>query len=104
MSPVSWFDLTVCQKAIKLVLKPAGVWCMGLLSIIRAHATISRLENSLRSLMTVPGYFFSEIMVLVSFYGGTFTEGSVKISPIFRGYFMRLEYWDCLVVLLGFFV
>ena len=60
----------------------------------RAHATIPRLESSLRSLMTVPGTF-SVIMVLVSFYMGTFTEGSVKISPIFRGgIFIRLHCWN----------
>ena len=51
----------------------------------RAHATIPRLESSLRSLMTVPGTF-SWCWCL---FMGTFTEGSVKISPIFRRCFMR---------------
>ena len=76
----------MCQKAIKLVLQQSGVWCIGLLSIIRAQANLgigNVTEVAHDSAVDGDGDFVGAFL-------GTFTEGSVKISPIFRGYFMRL--------------
>ena len=81
----------MCQKAIKLVLQQSGVWCIGLLSIIRAQANLgigNVTEVAHDSAVDGDGDFVGDHGV--GAFLGTFTEGSVKISPIFRGYFMRL--------------
>ena len=71
---------------------------MGLWSFITGRKLILKLEMSLGLLMTVPGNVMQALSVL-----GTFTEGSVKISPSFKGYFMRfaLHCWDIKVFVLA---
>ena len=78
------------------MLKPSGVWCMGLLSIILGRMLCYNFQIGKFTEVSHDSArdFFSDNGVGV-FFWGTFTEGSVKISPIFRrGIFMRLHCWN----------
>ena len=85
----------MCQKAIKLVLQQSGVWCIGLLSIIRAQASLG--IGNVTEVVHDSAADGDEDIVSddgVCAFLGTFTEGSVKISPIFRGYFIRFGFLE----------
>ena len=85
----------MCQKAIKLVLQQSGVWCIGLLSIIRAQASLG-IGNVTEVVHDSAADGDEDIVSDDGVYAflGTFTEGSVKMSPIFRGYFIRFAFLE----------
>ena len=90
-----------------MVLQPSGVWCMGLLGIIKTQANleIGNVTEVAHDSASMPGVVMKTLCDhgVVFFPVGTLTEGSVKISPIFKGIFMRFVLLDCLVRVLSLF-
>ena len=66
---------------------------MGLLSIIRPQANLE-IGNVTEVARDSAGGGDEDSDHGVGAFVGTFTEGSVKISPIFRGYFMRFKFLE----------